>query len=317
MATLGGSGDASYGYFLRSGPRPSTHVSAKSSPVKTSLPKGYKDVPTYQFTGIPDLRKRVRSLADKLVAGRTTEQYLIFRSVTKDHLAQIDDQRASIEKGIRLTHYIDTDLLIVKVPTAEHEQAHLSLSDEVNHKLEGMGLPRRSMWGCGSTTYVGFTVSKEGDSTYKPQWCRAGKDSWPTLVFEAGVSETLSKLRSDADWWLTNSRGEVKIAIVISIKSEQKSLLIEKWCLRPRTPAAPATRANPPVATKMQELTIIRNPPIPTPPGNIATYAVAGAPLILEFEKLLLRAPVLPEGDVIFTTADLQAWAGEFWRMIG
>jgi hypothetical protein len=57
-------------------------------------------------------------------------------------------------------------------------------------------------------------------------------------------------------------------------------------------------------------------PPIPTPPGNIATYAVTGAPLILEFEKLLLRAPVLPEGDVIFTAADLQAWADEFWDMV-
>ena len=206
--------------------------------------------------------------------------------------------------------------MIVKVPTAEHEQAHLTLSDEVNHKLEGMGLPRRSIWPCSSTTYHRSTRSKEGDSTFKPKWCRAGKGSWPTLVFEAGVSETLSQLRTDAEWWLTNSRGEVKIAIVISIKPAQKSLWIEKWCLQPRTPAAQVTRADAPVPTKIQELTIIRNPLIPTPPGNTATYAVTGAPLILEFEKLLLRAPVLPEGDVIFTAADLQAWADEFWSMV-
>lgn len=307
----------SHGYVLRSGPRSSTHVSTKSSPAETSPPKGYEGTPIYQFTGIPDLRKRVQSLAQKLVAGRTTEQYLIFRGVTKDHLAQIDCQRASIEKGIRLTHYTDTDQLIVKVPTAEHEQAHLTLSDEVNEKLRGMGLPKRSMWPCGGTTYDGFTTSKEGDSTYKPK-CRAGKGTWPTLVFEAGLSETLSKLRTDADWWLTNSKGQVKIAIVVSIKPAQKSLWIEKWCLQPRTPAMPATRANPPqVATKMQELTITKNPPILTPPGNTATYAVTGAPLILEFAKLLLRAPVPPEGDVIFTIADLQAWADEFWVMIG
>jgi hypothetical protein len=284
--------------------------------VETPPPKGYEDAPIYRFGGIPDLRKRVQSLADELAAGRTTEQYLVFRSVTKDHLAQIDHQRASIGKGIRLTHYTDTDLLIVKVPMAEHEQAHLSLSDEVNHKLEGMGLARRSMWSCGGTTYTGFASSKEGDSTYKPKWCRAGKGNWPTLVFEAGVSETLARLRTDAEWWLTNSRGEVKIAIVISIKPAQKSLWIEKWCLQPRTPAAPVTGANALVPTKIQELTIIQNPPIPTPLGNIATYAVTGAPLILEFEKLLLRAPVLPEGDVIFTAADLQAWADEFWVMV-
>jgi hypothetical protein len=59
MATLGRSGDASYGYFLRPGSRSSNHVSTKSSPVETSPPKGYEDAPIYQFTGIPDLRKRV------------------------------------------------------------------------------------------------------------------------------------------------------------------------------------------------------------------------------------------------------------------
>ena len=180
MASYGGSSDVSWGDTLNSGSRSSGSTS--SAPVETSSLEGQMDAPIYRFTGILDLRKRVQSLAYDLVAGRTTEQYLVFRSVTKDHLAQIDHQRASVGKGIRMTHYTDTDLLIVKVPTAEHEQAHISLSDEVNHKLEGMGLARRSLWGRGSTTYHGFSSSKEGDSTYKPKWCRAGKDNWPTLV---------------------------------------------------------------------------------------------------------------------------------------
>jgi hypothetical protein len=314
MATLGGSGDVLYGYFLQSGPRSSTHVSTKSSPVETSPPKGYEDAPTYQFTGIPDLRKRVQLLADKLVAGRTTEQYLVFRGVTKDHLVQIDHQRASIGKGIRMTHYTDIDLLIVKVLTIEHETAYTTISYKVNRKLEGMGLPELSLWPCGSTTYYGSGSSKEGDSTYKPR-CRTRRDDWPVLVVEAGVSERLARLRIDADWWLTKSNDEVKIIIIISIVRAAKSLLIEKWCL-PQARPGPAIRANPRVPTKIQELTIIQNPLIPSPQGIILTYAVTGAPLILEFEKCLLRAPVLPEGDVIFTAADLQAWAADFWSMI-
>jgi hypothetical protein len=136
------------------------------------------------------------------------------------------------------------------------------------------------------------------------------------LVFEAGISETLARLRVDADWWLTNSNGEVKIVVIIWIVRAAKSLVIEKWCLQPRSRAAPVTRANTLITTKIQELTIIQNPPIPPPQGTIPTYAVTGAPLILEFEKLLLRAPVPPECDVIFTAADLQAWAAEFWSMI-
>jgi hypothetical protein len=196
-----------------------------------------------------------------------------------------------------------------------HETAHILLSDEVNEKLRGMGLPKRSLYGCGGTTYHGSNSSKEGDSTYKPK-CRTREDDWPALVVEAGVSETLARLRVDADWWLTNSNGEVKVVVIISIRRAQKSIWIEKWCLQSRTPAAPATRTNASIPTKTQELTITQTPPIPTPPGNVATYAVTGAPLILEFEKLLLRVPVLSEGDVIFTAEDLQAWADEFWSMI-
>src|SRR5256885_1561759 len=119
MPTLGGSGDVSHENFLRPGSRSSTHVSTKSSPVETSPPKGYEDTPIYPFTGIPDLRKRVQSLTDELAAGRITEQYLVFWGVTNDHLAQIDHHRASVGKRIRMTHHMDTDILIVKVPTIE------------------------------------------------------------------------------------------------------------------------------------------------------------------------------------------------------
>jgi hypothetical protein len=86
--------------------------------------------------------------------------------------------------------------------------------------------------------------------------------------------------------------------------------------LLPQVRPGPVTRANSRVSTKIQELTIIQNPLIPTPQGTIPTYAVIGAPLILELKKLLLRVAVPPEGDVIFTAANLQAWATDFWSMI-
>jgi hypothetical protein len=324
-ATYGGSSDVSLGYTLRSGSRSSTDVSTESSPVETSPPEGYADAPLYRFTGIPDLQNRVDSVYDALRAGRTTQQYLVFRGVTKDHLARIDRQRVKVGNHTRMTHYTDTDLLIIKVPSAEHEAAHLTLSDKVNHKLEGMGLARLSLWPCGSTTYHGFSSSKEGDSAYKPR-CRHGRGEWPTLVIEAGFSETLTKLRTDAQWWLTNSRGAVKIVIVVWIKPVEKSLWIEQWCMPLPIRPGPVTRAhsiantnanaNTTVPMKIQELTVIQDPPIPPLPGTIATYTVTGAPLILDFDELLLRAPVPPEGNVILTAADLQAWAEDFWFML-
>jgi len=181
--------------------------------------------------------------------------------------------------------------------------------------------------------HAGSSCSKEGDSTYKPKWCRAGKDNWPTPVFEAGYSEPLAKLRTDAEWRLVKSRGAVKIVVVICIEPTPKRLLIEQWCMplplptrpgpvtRARSTANASANVNPPVNTtvpaKIQELTIVQDPPIPHLPGTIPTYTVTGAPLILDFERLLLQAPVLPEGNVILTTTDLQAWAERYWFMLG
>jgi hypothetical protein len=105
MATYGGSSDVSSEYSLRSGPRSSSHASTPSSPVETLTLEGYTDAHIYRFTGIPDLRKVVGSLSNALVAGRTTQQYLVFRGVTKDQLTQIDHDRASIGKHIQMTHY--------------------------------------------------------------------------------------------------------------------------------------------------------------------------------------------------------------------
>ena len=326
MATYGGSSDVSFGYTFWSRPSLSTQGSTNSSSVETSPAEtspldGLADAPIYGFTGIPDLRKRVRSQSDALVAGRTNQQYLVFRSVTKERLAQMNHQRASIGKHTRMTHYTDIDLLVIKLmPSAIHEAAHLQLGDEVNRKLEGMGLARRSLYPLGAKTCSGPNSSKQGDSTYKPK-CRTREIDWPTIAIEAGLSEKLPRLRIDAQWWLTNSGGEVKIAIVISVVKEEKSLRIEQWCLPQPLPTGPrpATRAATRAATiptKIQELTVIQDPPIPALPGTIPTYTVTGAPLTLEFEKLLLRAPVLPEGNVILTAADLQAFAEEFWSML-
>lgn len=121
------------------------------------------------------------------------------------------------------------------------------------------------------------------------------KNDWPTLVFESGLSEGLARLRVDARWWLVNSRSDVNIVIIISIK--------------------PTPNPNRPVPTKIQEICVTQNPANPVQPGTIAPCTVTGGSLVLEFQSLYLRAPVVPEGDVIFTPAILSEWANKFWDM--
>ena len=81
----------------------------------------------------------------------------------------------------------------------------------------------------------------------------------------------------------------------------------------------------------MQELKITQNPKpqqvsiqpnaatvqpntVTVHPGTVAAYDVVGAPLAFEFENLLLRTPVPPEQDVVFTAELLAKWANGYWE---
>jgi ribosomal protein L11 len=115
------------------------------------------------------MREIVRSESDKLQKGDSDQQYLVFAHVSVDDLAEIDRARNSIGKGTRMTHYTDINLLIVKLPTAEHELAHGNLANKVCFTLARMGMPDREFQSVGATTYRVRGSAKEGDSAYRPR----------------------------------------------------------------------------------------------------------------------------------------------------
>jgi hypothetical protein len=136
-----------------------------------------------------------------LQAGESNQQYLVFNRVTQDTLDKIDNARENgrIQKCTRMTHYSDTDLPIIKLmPSVAHERAHLDLAGEFLFKVAGMGLPKREIICAGAGRQEGTSSSKEGDSTFKPSSFREKDTDWPTIVFEAGLSESLGRLRTDA-----------------------------------------------------------------------------------------------------------------------
>jgi hypothetical protein len=161
----------------------------------------------------------------------------------------------------------------------------------------------------------GCSSSKEGDSIYTPTRLRGGND-WPTLVWEAGLSESLPHLRIDAGWWLDNAGGDVEIVVLVSANRQQRKITIEKWCLQVTPANRPNTRQRPNlVPTRMQQITITTSPPGNTIPSTINTqYVVTGAPLVLEFRKIFLRAPMPPETDIIYPAAQLLAFANFWWN---
>ncbi|KAK3935211.1 hypothetical protein QBC46DRAFT_272236, partial [Diplogelasinospora grovesii] len=67
----------------------------------------------------------------------------------------------------------------------------------------------------------------------------------PTLVIEAGNSQTLEQLRVDMRWWFGPSNHQVKIVLLAKLDRNQGQIVLEKWVetrAQPR-PGATTTRA--------------------------------------------------------------------------
>ena len=106
-------------------------VSANMGPTNTTMPtfskasEGLEDVPVWIFKTIKGMQETINSYEEKLQASEASP-YMIFRPVTTNDLLKIERARENgkIDRGVRLTHYVDWDILILKVPTAKHEAAH-------------------------------------------------------------------------------------------------------------------------------------------------------------------------------------------------
>lgn len=78
-------------------------------------------------------------------------------------------------------------------------------------------------------TFQGIERRKEPDSSYKPRFVRLLQEDWPSLVFECGVSESLTHLRVYSPWWPNSSVEEVKIVIIFSVSQLAGGIHLGQW----------------------------------------------------------------------------------------
>ncbi|RMZ81791.1 hypothetical protein DV738_g2048, partial [Chaetothyriales sp. CBS 135597] len=252
--------------------------------------EGLEGVRTLKFTSIKKLNQVLEEEASKA----SPSPYLILKSVKTTDLAKIERARENgqTQRSLRLAWFEDLDLLIVKVPTMQHEWVYGQLMKRLLIMAGTMGLEEEICY-LGATKYQGRrNIAKEADCAFKPLSRRPRPLDWPTLVIEAGWSESRSRLRVDARIWLENSGGEVKIVLLISPSRAARSIIIEKWESTPLPDSRPRTRST-----------------ITIEPGS-----VTGAPLTLDFQKVFLRQPVPPqEHDFVFDQQYLANFAQTFW----
>ncbi|KAK3382310.1 hypothetical protein B0T24DRAFT_645113 [Lasiosphaeria ovina] len=147
----------------------------------------------------------------------------------------------------------------------------------------------------------GQSGGKEGDSAGGPNPQRAATGAWPTLVIEAGFSQTLGELRLGIRRWFSMSNHEVKI------------VLLAKFDEMPVRPGATTTRRSLQHQTpvRRQSITITRNATT-----NPISYNVTRGALVLSFRLLFLRDPGPGEGDLVFSVQELEKYARNVWAHV-
>lgn len=234
--------------------------------------------------------------------------------VSPGHFTEIQREREEQGGKFRFRDYdSNSRVLIITIPTHLHEQPHNQLYIEFAGQIRDMGL-KKSWINIGSAIHSAQQgqIGKEGDSAGGPKPERAATGAWPTLVIEAGFSQTSGRLRLTMRRWFSMSNHEVKI--VLLAKFDGTTILLEKWEEEvPVRPGAATTRRSLQHQTPVlrQSITITQNATT-----NPISYNVTRGALVLSFRLLFLRDPGPGEGDLVFSVQELEEYAETVWLYV-
>ncbi|KAG0644708.1 hypothetical protein HOY80DRAFT_939012 [Tuber brumale] len=231
--------------------------------------------------------------------------YLVVSSVTANDLARIENLRDEHYKQLRFMYLDQAQALIVRITLRGVEDVAASGFRRIlASKTAQMGL-QDDLIAVGATKIHGTASSKEADAAFKPKSSRPAEGDWPTLVVECGVSRSIARLRSEADWWLKTCSESVNIVLLLAISEVNQTMHLEQW--ERLTPVnLPATQHDSPGLNT----TLVR-----TVNFDILQPVAPSGTLTLGFTKLFLRqpAPYTSEGDITITPSDLEYWARQIW----
>ncbi|PYI01623.1 hypothetical protein BO78DRAFT_273661, partial [Aspergillus sclerotiicarbonarius CBS 121057] len=252
-----------------------------------------QEYPPIPFSNLRSLKRTIEAKLHSIEEG-DENVHISVNNVTAADLDSIEKYRDRNRPSLRLTFFDDISTLIIKCPSKMHDKACGNLGSAIFVKLTGMGVSDyNEFYSLLSGRHETPSWRKEGDGAWKNLDLRPSDDAWPHLVIEAGLAESLPRLRVDAKWWIENSKGEVQIVLIIQIKKQARRVLIEKYI--PTKPSSgPMTRSRTAgrriITQRVSEISIDHstNPPV-----------VQGAPLVLEFQRVIGRAPQPPERDIV------------------
>lgn len=259
------------------------------------------------------------------------DRYLIFSGVTRATMhGTIDPARrdGTVPKAARFTHFVPSNLLIVKVPVDCHSGA--GFLDFVVKPVIGWahaaGMARELKL-CGNTRYVarvpesagaeffasdvgsdhpalrqiaatnpgvvgGFGSFNECDAAFRPARTRPHKFDAPSVVVEGSFGSDFSTLRYKACWWLQLLLGEVRAVILINVDPSAQEVVIELWRNGPTPPEAGSSGGSGSMCpTRVQRVVVAKKDEFKgcKEEGDPHHYRVNGGPLTVTFADFFLE----------------------------
>ena len=297
--------------------------------VGDSLPVVFKLPPTTQFTNVQDLFDMINCTTGDFLAikGIAPPSYysigsllIIELDVSPSSFTEIEREREKQRRRFRFRRYdSDRQVLFITIPTDLHEQLHVGLYQRYLFQLVRSGREKtwRTIASATRRAQQGYSRrdSGEGDSTGGPKPDREMKDAWPTLVIEAGVSESLAELRHDMRWWFSISDHQVQIVLLAKFKRARRAIILEKWEEESSSitrPGAMTTRQAGALQPVLRQTITITQDATTYP----ISYNVTRGALVLGFKLLFLRDPGPGEGDFVLGVQELEDYARNVWAVL-
>jgi hypothetical protein len=275
------------------------------------------------------------------------DRYLIWSKVTRSIMAhQIDPSRinGTIPKAARFTHFVPSNLLIVKIPVDCHSSA--GYLDFITKPIVGwayaIGLGRELKL-CGNTRYIaksgdsavegidfdqphpalihmaavnpgvldGFGSFNEAEMGFRPFRLRPFKFDTPSVVVESTYGSDMCHLRYKACWWLQLMADQVKVVLCVNVNPAEQKVVIEVW--RNELPDMYATDEGP---TRSQKVVVVKRDEFKgiKEEANAGHYRVEGGPLVVLFQDFWLRqAREESECDLVISDETLAQEAADLW----
>ncbi|KAI2822791.1 hypothetical protein CBS115989_1821 [Aspergillus niger] len=243
------------------------------------------------YKGIHKLEETIKSTFDTLEE-HDIDQYLSLGCVSGQDFQHLVENRQQLCYSVRFTYFPDIETLIVKIAMPRQNAARMAFRREITSQLRIMSLgieERPALWPSLHISPAGSM--KEADDSWSHPLMEPRNNDWPKIVIQSAVAESMPRLRQEASWWINNSKGQVQIVILISVRKDSRSIVFEKYFPKfsvPSNPGAQPGTAYIPDLISTTEVCYGDDPP-----------TIRGPPVRLEFQRLVGRKPLLSEKDVI------------------